>query len=237
MAKEDQSLKGKIGPVVVYRLNGQTVVRSRPRFYEQTPATKARGLNFGMAARIGAQLRSGLKNVLPFPRDNEMQGRLAGAISKWLATTPLTELPPEKKIPYLIDFHFNSKSELNSLWKGLLQVGSAGQGELSLNIPAFIPANIIYAPAWTETIECRIGAVSCSLVNALLRGEFQPRIHFPRHKNEVAAQQIPLPVPIETGTIVLVVLSMIYTIKKNGESLEKKEPAFRPADVIGAIYY
>ena len=237
MAKQDQSLRGKIGPVVVYRLNGQDVVRSLPGPYEQTPATKARGLNFGKATRIGAGLRSGLKNVLPFPKDSKMQGRLAGVISKWLATTPVTEVQPEKKIPYLIDFHFNSKAELNSLWKGLLQVDLSEQGQLSLNIPAFIPAGVIYSPARAQTIECRIGAVSCNLADESSKGQFYKSIHFPRDRQEVAAQQIPLSVPVETGNIVLVVVSMIYKNNKNGMELENIKPEFRPADVIAAMYF
>jgi hypothetical protein len=237
MAKQDQSLRGKIGPVVTYRLNGQDVVRSLPGPYEQTPATKARGLNFGRATRVGAGLRSGLKNVIPFPKDSQMQGRLAGVISKWLGTTPITDVPPEKKIPYLIDFHFNSKSELNSLWKGLLQVDLSEQGQLLLNIPVFIPAGIIYAPARAQTIECRIGAVSCNLADESFRGEFFKSIHFPRDRQEVEAQQIPLPVPVETGNIVLVVVSMIYTITKNGIELANTKPAFLPADVIAAMYF
>ena len=237
MAKEDQSLRGKIGPVVVYRLNGQDVVRSLPRSYEQTPATKARSLNFGKATRAAALLRSGLKNVLPFPKDSQIQGRLSGTISKWLGTTPIADLSPEKKIPYLIDFHFNGKSELNSLWKGLLQVDLSEQGELMLNIPPFIPSNIIYAPSWAQTIECRIGAVSCNLADGSFGGEYFTSIHFPTKKQEVEAQQIPLSVPVESGNIVLVVVSMIYTITKNGIELENTKPEFRPGDVIAAMYY
>jgi hypothetical protein len=237
MAKEDQSLRGKIGPVVVYRLNGQNVVRSLPRRYKQTPATKARSLNFGKAARASSMLRSGLKNVLPFPKEYQVQGKLAGVISKWLGTTPIAELRPEKKIPHLIDFRFNGKSELNSQWKGLLQVELSEQGKLLLNIPAFIPADIIYSPSWAHTIECRIGAVSYNLAAGSFRGQFFKSIHFPRDRQEVAAQQIPLSVPVETGNIVLVVVSMIYTITKNGMELENTKPAFRPADVIAAMYF
>ena len=222
---------------MVYRLNGQNVVRSLPSRYKQTPATKAGSLNFGKASRAASMLRSGLKNVLPFPKDYQVQGRLAGVISKWLRTTPIAELPPEKKIPYLIDFHFNSKAELNSLWKGLLQVDLSEQGQLSLNIPAFIPAGVIYSPARAQTIECRIGAVSCNLADESLSGQFFTSIHFPRDRQEVAAQQIPLSVPVETGNIVLVVVSMIYKNNKNGIELENTKAEFRPADVIAAMYF
>ena len=119
----------------------------------------------------------------------------------------------------------------------MLQVDLSGQGELLLNIPAFIPANIIYAPSSAQTIECRIGAVSCNLADGSFRGEFFTSIHFPSGKQEVAAQQIPLPVPVETGNIAMVVVSMIYTIKKNGIELENMEPAVRPGDVIAAMYF
>ena len=112
MAKEDQSLRGKIGPLVVYRLNGQDVVCSLPLFYKQMPATKARSLNFGKAARAAAMFRSGLKNVLPFPKDYGIQGRLAGAISKWLRTTPIAELPPKK---YLISWISVSTASRNPI--------------------------------------------------------------------------------------------------------------------------
>jgi hypothetical protein len=237
MAKQDQSLSGKIGPVVTYVLNGQPVVRSLPGPYEQTPATKARSSNFGKATRAAALLRSGLQNVLPFPKDYRVQGRLTGVISKWLGTTPITEVSREKKIPYLIDFHFNSKSELNSLWKSLLQVDLSEQGELLLNIPPFVPANTIYAPSWAQTIECRIGAACCNLADGSFRGQFFKSIHFPRDRQEVVAQQVPLPVPVETGNIVLVVVSMVYTITKSGIELANTKPAFLPADVIAAMYF
>ena len=45
MGKEGPRLKGKIGPAVVYRLNGQNVVRTLKYFYEQMHAVKARSFH------------------------------------------------------------------------------------------------------------------------------------------------------------------------------------------------
>ena len=47
------------------------------------PATKARSLNFGKAARASSMLRASLKNLLSFPKDFQVQDRLSGVISKW----------------------------------------------------------------------------------------------------------------------------------------------------------
>ncbi len=237
MAIEDNSLRGKIGPMVCYRMNGKNITRGMPCHYEQTPATKARGLNFGVASRVGAQIRSGLKDIIPFPKDLGMQSSLTGTISRWLARVPLAEVQPVDDIPYLSDFRFNWKSMVNMKWRALLHISMPDTLKLLLDIHAFIPKDVTHAPAWTEKIECKLAVVSCNLATQRLKSEFHASIQFPLDRNEVPTQQIVLPVSIEPGNLVLVVAAMIYTLNKGGESFETKEIAFRPADVIWARYF
>ncbi|MEO8406586.1 MAG: hypothetical protein ABI480_18385 [Chitinophagaceae bacterium] len=236
MAKEKQSLSGKIGPVVVYQLNGKNVVRSKPRRYKQTTGTKARSKNFGKASTLGAQLRSGLERVIPFPKDISMQTRLTGAISKWLGTTALKDVQPQKHIPWLSDFEFNEKAKLNSRWKELLKVGEPTTDGILLNIPAFIPVDVINGPAKTTSIECRIGAVSCNLLTQSGTKGFYTSFSFPNTDQKVATQEILMKVNTKPGNVVLVVSSLVYFGNKGGEKVEREEVRWRPVSIIIAFH-
>lgn len=66
MAKvTDVFLNGTIGNVVFYRRMGTNCARSRPLHVKQSAATKIRSGNFGIAARAGKTLRSGLTHSMP----------------------------------------------------------------------------------------------------------------------------------------------------------------------------
>jgi hypothetical protein len=54
---------------------------------KQPAATKIRSGNFGIAARAGKTLRSGLIPSMPNATDQSMQNSFSGAISKWLGTS------------------------------------------------------------------------------------------------------------------------------------------------------
>jgi hypothetical protein len=87
MAKvTDVFLNGTIGNVVFYRRMGTQCARSRPLDVKQSAATKIRSANFGIAARAGKVLRSGLTASMPNATDRSMQSRFSGAIAKRLGT-------------------------------------------------------------------------------------------------------------------------------------------------------
>ena len=82
MAKvADVFLNGSMGNVVFYRRMGTNCARSRALHVKQSAATKIRSANFGIAARAGKTLRSGLTPSMPNATDRSMQSRFSGAIS------------------------------------------------------------------------------------------------------------------------------------------------------------
>ena len=78
----DIFLNGSMGNVVFYRRMGTNCAHSRALHVNQSDATKIRSANFGIAARAGSVLRSGLTPSMPNPADRSMQSRFSGAISK-----------------------------------------------------------------------------------------------------------------------------------------------------------
>jgi hypothetical protein len=66
MAKiTDVFVNGTLGNLVFYTRMGKTLVRMRTQHIKQTEATKKRGANFGIAAKAGRGLRSGLREAMP----------------------------------------------------------------------------------------------------------------------------------------------------------------------------
>ncbi len=87
MAKvTDVFVSGSLGNIIFYRRMGTQCARSRALHVKQSAATKTRSANFGIAARAGKTLRSGLMSSIPNVTDRSMQSRFSGAISKWLGT-------------------------------------------------------------------------------------------------------------------------------------------------------
>jgi hypothetical protein len=97
----DVFLKGSVGNVVFYRRMGTQCARSRALHVKQSAATKIRSANFGIAARAGKTLRSGLTPSMPNATDRSMQSRFSGAIAKWLGTSGIDELPATDAVPYI----------------------------------------------------------------------------------------------------------------------------------------
>ena len=115
MAKvTDVFLNGTIGNVVFYRRMGTNCARSRALHVKQSAATKIRSANFGIAARAGKTLRSGLTPSMPNPADRSMQSRFSGAISKWLGTSGIDELPAIDAVPFLSALEFTKEQPVSA---------------------------------------------------------------------------------------------------------------------------
>jgi len=142
MAKvTDVFLNGTIGNVAFYRRMGTQCAPSRPLHVKQSAATKIRSGNFGIAARAGKTLRSGLTPSMPNATDRSMQSRFSGAIAKWLGTSGIGELPATDAVPYISALEF------------------------TVSIDAFIPSKQISTPAGTGLVTLVISVTGMHLEN------------------------------------------------------------------------
>ncbi len=106
-------LTGKINNIVFYQRSDTSIARTVPIIVHQSPATKIRSANFGIAASAGRVLRSNMQQVSPFTKNKTMQSRFSGAIARWLALNNAGSLTPQKGLPFISSFNFNEATSIS----------------------------------------------------------------------------------------------------------------------------
>lgn len=234
--QSDLKYVGRDGNVIYYQLNGGYYTRMAPGTIKQTAATKIRSSNFAIAAGANRVLRSLLLPVIPFPKDKKMQNRFGGAIMKWLQLQTPGQLERAPSLPFLRDFQFNEATSIHERWKVLLTVNKQAADVLQLHLPAFIPKEKIAAPAWTNRVECTIGAASCDLKNGVGKGNSIQAFTIPYDDWLVPEQNIQLPVPMPAGSLVVVAVSLTYFVSKKRNLVPTENIAFMPSGMVAAMY-
>jgi hypothetical protein len=223
-------LKGRINNVVFYQLGNSYVARSLPAQMPQTETTKARSRNFGVAAAAGRILRSYWQQLLPNPKDKNMQSRFSGAIAKWLGQTNVQELPQQENLPFINGFCFTTETTLAERLRIPLAVTANANG-LIVEIPAFVPTQRITAPAGTVTVELLFAVAACGLAQQEYRGGVLAQLELPYTHALRPAQQILLELPLTAGSLVVTAAAMRYTL---ADGVPENRAAFLPAGVVDA---
>lgn len=226
-------MMGKLDNIVVCNRRGGTYLRMAPIKVRQTGATKRSSSNFSIAAGKGRILRGSLLPVLHFPKDKRMQNAFQGAIQSWLCSSGMQPVSIANDISRLRNFKFNPHTEVSSRWKVAINVIQAGADEIVVQLPAFIPATEIVAPANTVNVECTIAAASVLMGKDKSAGSDHFSMLVPHDREVVPAQSISLAVHAKPGCLVVVAASMKYHLvnKKTDTRL-----SFLPSSVIGAWY-
>jgi hypothetical protein len=211
MAKvADVFLNGTIGNVVFYRRMGTNCARSRALHVKQSAATKIRSANFGIAARAGKTLRSGLMASMPNATDRSMQSRFSGAISKWLGTSGIDELPSTDAVPYISALEFTKGQPVRQRFKVPLTISIPQANVVNVSIDTFIPSEQIVAPAGTGLVTLVISVAGCTLKTGEPTGSETHTIDIPYNDSTVAAQVLEFNVNMPSQSLVVTAAQLIY---------------------------
>ena len=237
MAKvTDVFLNGTIGNVVFYRRMGTQCARSKPLHVKQSAATKIRSANFGIAARAGKTLRNGLTPSMPNAADRSMQSRFSGAISKWLATSAIDELPSTDAVPYISTLEFTKEQPVRQRFKVPLSISVPHANVVSVHIDSFIPSRQIVAPAGTKLVTLLISVSGCLLKTGEPTGSETHTIDIPYNDTTVAAQVLEFHVNMPSQSLVVTAARVIYKRFEYNTWVDMNKEAFVPAEVIDARY-
>ncbi len=237
MAKvTDVFLNGTIGNVVFYRRMGTNCTRSRALHVNQSAATKIRSANFGVAARAGKALRSGLTPSMPNATDRSMQSRFSGAISKWLGTSEIDELPSTDAVPYISELEFTKGQPVSQRFKVPLTIGVPQPNAVTISIDTFIPYKEIAAPAGTSLVTLVISVAACLLKTGEPTSSETHAIDIPYNDTPVAAQVLEFHVDTPPQCLLITAARLIYKRFEYNTWVEIKKEAFVPAGVIDAQY-
>ncbi len=226
-------IKGRINNIVFFERAGTFMARSLPAKVNMHPASKVCSGNFGKASACGKTLRTLLAPVLPFAKDRRMQVRFSGAIARWLGAGNVQAITPTNTIPCITGFDFNTATSVASRWPLALTVSQPANGLVQVQVPAFVPAQLMSAPAYCVAIEVLFTAAGCLLDNAAATGSHTVKLTIPYNNVPLPAQVIDLPVGTPAGALVITVVALRYRLS-NGTYAD--QPAFLPASVIGAAY-
>lgn len=226
-------IKGRINNIVFFERAGTFMARSLPAKVNMHPASKVCSGNFGKASACGKTLRTALAPVPPFAKDRRMQVRFSGAIARLLGGSNVQDIAPANNIPCITGFDFNAATSIASRWTLALTVSQPANGLVQVQVPAFVPAQVMRAPAHCAAIEVVFTAAGCLLANAAATGSHTVTLSIPYNEVPVPAQVIHLPVGTPAGALVITAVALRYRLS-NGNYAD--QPSFLPASVIGAAY-
>jgi hypothetical protein len=209
MAKvTDVFLNGTIGNVVFYRRMGTQCARSRPLHVKQSAATKIRSGNFGIAARAGKTLRSGLMPSMPNATDRSIQNRFSGAISKWLGTSAIDELPSTDAVPHISTLEFTKEQPVSQRFKVPFSISVPRANVVSVSIDSFIPSEQIVVPAGTKLVTLVISVAACLLKTGEATGSETHTIDIPYNASTFPAQVLEFHVNMPSKSLVVTLRSL-----------------------------
>ncbi|GGA88062.1 hypothetical protein GCM10008015_30810 [Flavobacterium palustre] len=154
-------LKGTIGDITFYKTQDGHLAREKGSLdanrIKNDPAfqrTRENGAEFGRAGTAGKTLRTALRTLLLNTADSKMVGRLTQSMVKVIQADQTNERGLRNVIDgeaeLLTGFEFNIRGKLGSTMFAPYTGGiNRVSGEISVDIPAFIPANMIAAPSGT----------------------------------------------------------------------------------------
>ncbi len=163
MAKQKGIIKleGTIGDITFYKSQDGFLAKGKggipadriandPNFAR----TRENGAEFGNAGKAGKTLRNAFRALLQNAADNRMTGRLASEFVKVIqadATNPRGQRNViDGEAELLEGFDFNRFGKLGTtLYAPYVSAINRVTGALTVDIPAFIPANMIAAPSGT----------------------------------------------------------------------------------------
>lgn len=162
-------LEGKIGDLSFYKTQDGHLARTKGGVdksrIESDPAfarTRENGAEFGRAGKGGKLLRKALRTLLQNSADNRVTSRLTAEMLK-AVKADTTSARGERNlvdgdILKLKGFEFNTGGILSSiLFAPFTPTVDRPGGVLEVNIPAFVPANLVDAPGGTTHIRLVAG--------------------------------------------------------------------------------
>jgi hypothetical protein len=229
-------LTGRIGNLIFYKRQGIHCVRAVPARVRQTKATKVRATEFGKASRTAAAIREQMADLIPFPTDNQMQTRLLTAVFQWLKESGNSGQQRIDNLDLIRDFRFTAAHPVQTRWKIEPRISIADGNVLQIELPEFVPAQSIRAPAGTNSVELRLSAAACDPGERELAGGDSMQLLFDYNKKPVPAQTLSLKFPMPKGSLVVLGASLQYTLIKNGRPQLNANKAFMPAGMLEAFY-
>ncbi len=247
MPKQDGiiSLKGSIDNVTFYKsaadgylarkrggINASRIATD-PAFQR----TRENGAEFGRAGAGGKLLRTALRGIMPDKTDTRMVSRLTREMMKVLQADSTNDRGlrniSDGDLLILSGFEFNLGGKLTTtMYAPFTPTIDKATGNCKIDIPAFIPANMISAPKGATHFELLGGGLSIDFTLQQYQVSTDTTNVLPLDNNATAAISLSVPVTAGTTGPVLLCFGVAFYQEVNGKQYPLNNGAFNSLAIV-----
>lgn len=237
-------VKGTLGNLTFFQSKDGYGVRQRGSLdanrIANDPAfqrTRENGAEFGRAGKAGKVLRIAFRSLIQNVADGRMISRLTKEMMRVIkadVTNPRgSRNVTDGEAAFLKGFDFNANSQLGTtLFAQFTSSINRLTGELSVNIPSFLPINVVTAPQ---------GATHYKIVSAGAEIDFEAGTYvvdiktvgeLPWDANATAVMNLVNTLPAGSTKVLVLVLGIEFSQEVNGVKYSLKNGAFNSLAIV-----
>ena len=237
-------LKGTIGDITFYKTKDGHLAREKggidAKRIATDPAfqrTRENGSEFGRAGKAGKVLRVAMRLLLLNASDNRVVSRLHKSMVKVIQADTVSERGLRNVIDgeaeLLTGFEFNINGKLGtSLFAAYTATIDRVAGTLDIDIPSFIPSNMIAAPSGTTHFKVISGGAEIDFENETSVVETSETAILPWDANATAAINLSNAVTANSTHPLFLALGIEFYQEVNGQMYPLKNGAYNALSLV-----
>lgn len=237
-------LKGTIGDITFYKTKDGHLAREKggidAKRIATDPAfqrTRENGSEFGRAGKAGKVLRTALRLLLLNASDGRMVSRLTQTMVKVIQADSTSERGLRNVIDgeteLLLGFEFNIRGKLStSLFAPFTSTIDRVAGTLDIEIPSFIPSNMIAAPSGTTHFKVISGGAEVDFQEETSIVETSETAILPWDTTATAVINLSNAVTANSTHPLFLALGIEFFQEVNGQMYSLKNGTYNPLSIV-----
>ncbi len=228
-------LKGRLGNNIYYIKNGKNYSRPVRKVTNHSEAQLARQQLFAQAGRMCKTLNKAInENIIQLQR-HLVHPRLMSCMLHLVKNLDDTVLKKGSCGAWFKSCKFNDSFSVRERWHVAFELTHHGDGLLRLKIPAYHVLHALNAPSHTSYVNCTILATGCNTQDGSPTGSCTKVLKIEYTDAELPEQVIDIAVPATPGSLVLLCMSLEYTLYGRGAETINTNQRYMPSSVVDAI--
>lgn len=237
-------LQGTIGNITFFKSKDGYLAREKGGVSAQRIATdpafqrtRENGAEFGRAGKAGKLLRNAIRGLLLNTADSRMVARLTREMIKVLqadATNPRglrNVIDGEAELLENFDFNVNSKLS-TTLFAPFAATIDRVTGELAVNMPAFVPLNMISAPSGTTHFKVTSAGIEIDFTQQTYVVDTQVTAELPWNNLATAVISLVNNISANSTHPLFLALGIEFYQQVNGSMYSLKNGAFNALSLV-----
>ncbi|MBL7742859.1 MAG: hypothetical protein JNN00_05215 [Chitinophagaceae bacterium] len=237
-------LQGTIGNITFFKSKDGYMAREKGSLDAQRIAndpafqrTRENGAEFGRAGKAGKVLRNALRALLQNTSDSRMIARLTKEMVKVIQADAVNPRGMRNVIDgeaeLLTGFEFNANSKLGTtLYAPFTATINRVTGELTVNLAAFIPANMVAAPSGTTHFKITSAGAEIDFENETYTAQTASTAELPWNATATAIINLVNAVTANSTKPLFLIVGIEFFQQVNGAIYSLKNGSFNALAVV-----